>query len=101
NAKYPRLVAKESKGNHNNHQRSTFWLRDGSFFRLKNIELGYTYRFARIYLSGQNVFTSAKFKNWDPELGGIDGSNGFTSSQARGLKYPTLRVFSVGAQFTF
>lgn len=101
NAKYPRLVAKESKGNHNNHQRSTFWLRDGSFFRLKNIELGYTYKFARLYLSGQNVFTSSNFKNWDPELGGIDGGNGFTSSQARGLKYPTLRVFSVGMQLTF
>jgi TonB-linked SusC/RagA family outer membrane protein len=101
NAKYPRLVAKQSKENHNNHQQSTFWQRNGAFFRLKNIEVGYTYKFARIYLSGQNIFTVSDFKNWDPELGGIDGSNGFNSSQARGLKYPTLRVMSVGLQFTF
>ena len=100
-AKYPRLVAKESKGNHNNHQQSTFWLNDGSFFRLKNIEVGYTYKFARLYLSGQNLATFTNFKNWDPEIGGVDGSNAFNSSQGRGLKYPPLRVFSAGIQFIF
>ena len=101
NAKYPRLIAKQSKGNHNNHQRSSFWQRSGAFFRLKNIEVGYTYKFARVYLSGRNIFTVSDFDHWDPELGGIDGSSGFNSSQARGLKYPTLRVISAGLQFTF
>ena len=103
NAKYPRLIAKQSKGNHNNHQRSSFWQRSGAFFRLKNIEVGYTYKFARVYLSGRNIFTVSDFDHWDPELGGVDiaGGSGFNSSQARGLKYPTLRVISAGLQFTF
>jgi len=101
NAAYPRMVAKQSVGNHNNHQPSTYWLRNGAFFRLKDVEVGYTYMFARLYLSGRNVFTVSEFKNWDPELGGVDSSNGFRSSQARGLKYPPLRVFSIGLQFTF
>jgi TonB-linked SusC/RagA family outer membrane protein len=100
-AAYPRLTSKTSTGIHNNHKISTFWLRDGSFFRLKNIEAGYTYKFARLYLSGQNVFTVSNFKHWDPEVGGVDGGNWYGSSQARGLKYPPLRVFSLGLQLTF
>jgi hypothetical protein len=58
--------------------------------RLKNIELGYSYKFARVYLAGQNVFTWSPFTHWDPEIGG-----------GRGLSYPTLRTFSLGFQFNF
>jgi TonB-linked SusC/RagA family outer membrane protein len=101
NAKYPRLIAQTSRGAHNNHQQSTYWLRNGAFFRLKNVEIGYTYKFARLYLSGQNVFTASDFDLWDPELGGVDGGNGYSSAQGRGLKYPTLRVFSLGLQLQF
>jgi TonB-linked SusC/RagA family outer membrane protein len=90
NAKYPRLVTQDGQLAHNNHQESSFWLRDGSFIRLKNIEVGYTYKFARFYLAGQNVFTWSPFTHWDPEIGG-----------GRGLSYPTLRTFSVGFQFNF
>jgi TonB-linked SusC/RagA family outer membrane protein len=100
-AKYPRMIAFASPNSHNNHQTSSYWLRDGSFMRLKNLEIGYTYKFARIYLSGMNLLTFSPFKNWDPELGAIDGSNGYTSTRARGLIYPTLRTFSAGLQFTF
>ena len=100
-AKYPRLVSGASPGTHNNHQASTYWLRDGAFMRLKNIEVGYTYKFARIYLSGMNVLTFSPFTYWDPELGAIDNNNGYTSTRARGLTYPTLRTFSAGLQFTF
>jgi TonB-linked SusC/RagA family outer membrane protein len=88
NAEYPRLVS--GAADHNNFQNSTFWLRDGSFIRLKNVEVGYTYKFARVYLTGQNVLTFSKFKHWDPEIGG-----------GRGLRYPPLRTFSLGFQFTF
>ncbi len=87
-AAYPRLIS--SVNEHNNFRTSTFWMRDGAFIRLKNVELGFTYKFARIYLSGQNLLTFSKFKLWDPELGG--GS---------GLSYPNLRVGSVGLQFQF
>jgi TonB-linked SusC/RagA family outer membrane protein len=101
NAAYPRLVSGVAPNAHNNHQASSFWQRDGSFLRLKNLEVGYTYKFVRFYLSGQNLLTFSKFNHWDPELGGIDRDNGYISGQARGLKYPTLRTFMTGLQFTF
>jgi TonB-linked SusC/RagA family outer membrane protein len=87
-AEYPRLVS--SVSTHNNFESSTFWLRDASFIRLKNVELGYTYKFARVYLSGRNLLTFSKFKHWDAEISG-----------GRGLKYPPLRIISLGFQFTF
>ncbi len=89
-AKYPRLVSGTAPGAHNNHQASTYWLRDNWFLRLKNVEVGYTYKFARLYLSGQNLFTISAFKHWDPEVG--DG---------RGLSYPPLRTFMMGVQLAF
>lgn len=83
-AKYPRL----SKLDHpNNTSNSSFWLRNGAFLKLKNIEVGYTYKFARFYMTGLNALTFSKFKEWDPEQGG-----------GNGLGYPTQRVFSVGLQ---
>jgi len=87
-AAYPRLISGISE--HNNYYTSNFWNRDGSFLRLKNVELGYTYKFLRVYASGQNLLTFSKFKNWDPELG-----------SGNGLKYPNLRIGSIGAQLNF
>jgi TonB-linked SusC/RagA family outer membrane protein len=89
-AKYPRLVTMDGQLAHNNHQSSTFYLRDGAFMRLKNIEAGYTFKFARLYLAGQNLLTWSPFTHWDPETGG-----------GRGLTYPTLRTVSVGLQLNF
>lgn len=86
-AKYPRL-SKQDAGN--NTQNSSYWLRDGSFLKLKNAEVGYTFKFARIYISGMNLLTFSKFKEWDPEQGG-----------GNGLKYPTQRVFNIGLQMSF
>lgn len=85
-AKYPRL-SKQDHGN--NTANSSFWLRNGNFLKLKNMEVGYTYKSMRIYVSGTNLLTFSKFKHWDPEMGG--GS---------GLAYPTQRVFNVGFQMT-
>lgn len=87
NAMYPRLV--DGVSDHNNFKISDYWTRDGSFLRLKNAELGYNYKKARFYLSGQNLLTFSKFKNWDPELG-----------SGNGLKYPNLRVYAVGVQLS-
>ena len=86
-AMYPRLT---NGKNNNNNPNSTYWLRDGSYIRLKNVELGYSYKFLRAYISGQNLLTFSKFKLWDPEL--------YTSN---GLKYPTQIMGSIGLQFTF
>lgn len=85
-AKYPRLTRATNK---NNTQKSDYWMRDGAFLKLKNAELGYTYKKMRFYISGSNLLTFSKFDLWDPEQGG--GS---------GLKYPTQRVFNVGFQMT-
>jgi hypothetical protein len=97
-AKYPRLIS--NGAGTNNQQASTFWLRDGAFLRLKNVEVGYTYKFARIYLSANNLLTFSSFKHWDPEAGGME-NNSYSSSKARGLAYPPLRVVSLGVQLNF
>ncbi|WP_200976398.1 TonB-dependent receptor [Echinicola sp. 20G] len=78
----------------NNLQASSWWLRDGSFLRLKSLEIGYTLPKSlldkaylsncRFYFNGLNLFTFSHFDLWDPELGG----NGFA--------YPIQKVFNVG-----
>lgn len=85
-ATYPRLTQVDHG---NNTAVSSFWLRDASFLKLKNAEIGYNFKNMRVYVSGYNLLTFSKFKLWDPEQGG--GS---------GLKYPTTRVFNVGFQMT-
>lgn len=80
NAKYPRLTF---QNNDNNNRRSTYWLRDGSYLRLKTLEIGYTIpknitrvlhmNNVRVYFVGTNLLTFAKFKLWDPELGSSNG----------------------------
>lgn len=88
NAEYPRLIS--NLDSHNNFMNSTYWLRSAAFLRLKNVEIGYTYKVARLFISGQNLFTFSPFKHWDPELGG-----------GKGLTYPNLRVATIGLQLTF
>ncbi len=97
NAPYPRL----SYGyNLNNQQSSSFWLRNGRFLRLKNLDIGYTLpkpmvntihlESVRIYISGQNLITWSPFKLWDPEL----------DSRQRGQIYPITRSLTAGIQFS-
>ncbi len=95
-AAYPRLI--NNVDFHNNFQASTFWLRNGAFLRLKNIEVGYTYKFARIYLSGHNLLTFSPFKLWDPEIGSNRDNN---EAGFNGLKYPNLKVATIGLQLNF
>ena len=87
NAAHPRLT--KSDNNHNM-QSSDYWLRSGAFLKLKNAEIGYTYKKARFYISGINLLTFSPFKLWDPEMGG-----------GKGLSYPTQRTFNVGVQLSF
>ena len=85
-AAYPRLTIESHA---NNSAQSTYWMRNGAFLKLKNAEIGYTYKSMRFYLRGSNLLTFSPFKLWDPEQGG--GS---------GLSYPTQRVFNIGFQMT-
>ena len=83
----------------NNNRDSNWYMRDGSFLRLKSVELGYTIdekitskahiSNLRIYFTGTNLFTFSKFKAWDPEMGN------------EGWKYPLQKVFNIGLQMSF
>lgn len=85
-AAYPRLTRDTSV---NNTQSSDYWLRNAAFLKLKNAEIGYTFKNMRLYVSGMNLLTFSPFKQWDPEQGG-----------GNGLSYPTQRVFNIGFQMT-
>lgn len=85
-AAYPRLTKLDHS---NNTVNSTYWLRNAAFLKLKNMEIGYSWKLMRVYLSGSNLLTFSPFKHWDPEMGG-----------GNGLKYPTQRVFNVGIQLS-
>ncbi len=91
---------------HNNvRARSDFFLEDGTYWRIRNITLGYTIPGletsgidkARIYLSSVNPFTFTRYTGFDPEVGG-DGI--FTRGVDRG-DYPVSRQFSLGVQLSF
>lgn len=83
----------------NNQNRSTWFMRDGSFLRLKQVEVGYTLpnriieklnmKMFRIYANGSNLLTFSKFKQWDVEMAG------------NGLGYPIQRVFNIGINAGF
>ena len=91
-AKYPRLTY---GNNSNNYRASTYWLRDGSYLRLKNLEIGYTLPKAfvssmhiqnvRFYFMATNLLTFSDFDLWDPELGSSNGQ-----------QYPLSKTFTLG-----
>ena len=81
---------------------STRYIEDGSYLRLKNLTFGYTIprtvlsrakiSNARVYLSGQNLFTLTNYSGFDPEV----GANGIDNSV-----YPVSRTISAGINFNF
>ncbi|GAA4311127.1 TonB-dependent receptor [Compostibacter hankyongensis] len=91
NALWPRL---SPAGSSNNFQPSTWFMRNGAFLRLKQLEIGYSLPKSiqkklhmsrlRIYANASNLFTISKFKMWDVEMGG------------NGMGYPIQRVFNLG-----
>jgi len=97
-ALYPRLTHARSD---NNRVNSTWWLRDGSYLRLRQVELGYNIskdfiksklpllQSGRLYCSATNLFTISKFDLWDVSLSG-DPYN-----------YPVQKVFNLGIRLEF
>ena len=86
---------------HNNHD-SQAWIVDSKYVRLKNMELGYTFKkfrnlpqlnYVRVYASGQNLLTFSDFKGNDPEAPG--------SGLDYGMRYPMTRVYNFGVQVNF
>jgi TonB-linked SusC/RagA family outer membrane protein len=99
-------ILSRTDNNENYSKFSSFYIEDGSFLRLKNLQLGYTLpqqlttrlgvsKF-RVYLSGQNLWTLTKFTGIDPEVAGDILSFGFS-----GWNYPVLKTFLVGINLTF
>lgn len=96
NVKYPRL---RPESHAHNNAASTFWARNASFLRLKNVEISYKLPFAkqlkmqqaRIYLMGNNLAVWDNIKMWDPEMG----------SKNSGAAYPLPRTFTLGLDVTF
>ena len=96
---YATLPRLSPTANSNNNQKSTWYMRNAAFLRLKQVELGYTFSKRlverikasnlRIYLNGTNLLMLSKFKIWDSEMAG------------NGLGYPLQKVFNAGLNLTF
>jgi TonB-linked SusC/RagA family outer membrane protein len=97
----------------NNMVQTSRWLENGSYVRLRNIELGYAFPVdrlsnlgisnARVYISGQNLLTLTKYKGLDPDIQGNADATGNRILQ-RGFdtgNWPPSRVLSAGVQFDF
>lgn len=101
-ATFPRISNTSGVNGNNNQQGSTFWMRDASFLRLKNLQLSYDFKYkllknqswmqmCRINIAGSNLFTSSEVtKFFDPETASTSGDG-----------YPVQRVFSVGLTIGF
>lgn len=104
NASHPRLVWDDP--NRNTRAESNRYLEDGSYFRLRNIQIGYTFpnhwfkgwvQRARIYANAENLFTITNYSGYSPDVNS-------SSATARGFDnfiYPSNRVFMFGLNVTF
>ena len=95
---FPRL---RTDSHVHNQVASTWWLRNASFLRLKNIEVGYSFNektlrhtpftAMRIYLIGNNIAVWDHIKMWDPEISNVN----------EGVNYPLSRSFTLGLEVSF
>ncbi|WP_300603707.1 SusC/RagA family TonB-linked outer membrane protein [Niabella sp.] len=91
---YPRMAPLTTNLSNN----STFWLYNASYFKLKNLQAGYTIPLGRgiknyvegvrLFVSGENLLTLTPFKGMDPEVGATKN-------------YPTMRQYALGVNITF
>ena len=97
NAMFPRMAFNEP----NNEQNSSFWVKDASYLRLKNLTFGYTLpeqlskkiklSRVRLYVTGQNILTFDNFwDGYDPE-----------APVGAGSYYPQVKVYSLGLNVSF
>ncbi|MCP9611492.1 SusC/RagA family TonB-linked outer membrane protein [Coprobacter tertius] len=101
NVFYPRLAwGGGDAHNVNNFKPSTWWVKDISYLRFKQLSISYNLprkwmekimiKNARIYVMGSNLFTFSPFKLWDPEL-----------NTSNGGAYPNISSYSIGLNFNF
>lgn len=105
-ARYPKVrMGSGAADNGINDQFSSFWLEDASYFRLKNIEIGYSLpqalldrlqiQQARFFVSGENLLTITDYLGYDPEIPSGTGSRLVES------RYPLAKVLNVGLTLNF
>jgi TonB-linked SusC/RagA family outer membrane protein len=116
----PRAVTADPNGNYNSV--SSYYVENGSYLKLKNLQIGYTFsnsflskisvKNARLYVMGNNLFTITKYSGLDPELGSSysqQAAAGFVGSSVgvttRGVdvvpQYPQTKLYSVGLDVNF
>lgn len=104
-AKHPRLVWDDP--NQNARPQSDRFLENGSFFRLRSMQLGYTFpnrwfqdkiQKLRVYINAENLFTITKYSGYTPD---INNSESATSRGFDNFVYPTNRVFMFGLNLSF
>lgn len=103
NSNYP-----EFSNSNRNETQSDRWLENGSYLRLSNLTLGYTFnqlkrntfvKDAKLYISAQNLFTITNYSGYNPESNTSGSSDTAFGYDASG--YPAIRSFMVGVKFAF
>ncbi|MBB6459050.1 SusC/RagA family TonB-linked outer membrane protein [Flammeovirga kamogawensis] len=100
---YPRLDGASQTANF--HRFSSLYIQDGSFLRLQNIQVGYTFNKIknveqlRVFASAQNLFTITGYDGMDPDVNG--SSNGLLDRGIDWGAYPTPRTIMMGVNFNF
>ncbi|MGH2645873.1 MAG: SusC/RagA family TonB-linked outer membrane protein, partial [Chitinophagaceae bacterium] len=89
-----------------NKQVNSYYVENGSYFRCRNIQLGYTFakgslkkagiQDLRLYVQTVNLFTITKYDGLDPGISGLDNNFGVDYGT-----YPMVKQFIVGANITF
>ncbi len=110
NTEIPRLTIRDQA---NNRRSSSFYVEDGSFLRLKSLQIGYTLptnlinkisiQRARVYISGQNILTFTDYSGYDPEIGrgGVFENTSIFNGGVDRNTYPQAKSWFAGIQITF
>lgn len=101
---FPRLSLNPNRETDHNYRESDLWIRDAKYLRLKNVEVGYTFKKAfvkslglesvRLYVSGSNLLTLTKVIDLDPEAPSKGGNVEINT-------YPLQRVYNLGINVNF
>jgi len=116
----PRLVTPTAGGllldpNQNYTSLNSYFVENGSYLKLKNVQLGYTFsndllkkvavKSARVFIMANNLFVITKYSGLDPELGSAYTPSGAGNVTTRGLdiptNYPQTRIYSMGVDVNF
>lgn len=94
---------------------NSYFVENGSYVKLKNIQLGYTFsnnilqkvkiKSARVFIMANNLFTITRYTGLDPELGSAYTPSGYSAVTTQGVdavtNYPQTKIYSAGFDFTF